>query len=121
MTETTLFPHGDLELSSVTPPLGIAAAIAEIRGVVLEIRDRVAGVHKSHLTVEELADTVGRSPYTVRKWIKLGLVRAERISGTGPRGRLLIPYEELATLVGQGRGASIPGHVGQKSGGGREE
>lgn len=63
-----------------------------------EIRDQLAGRTKSHSTVAEVAQLMGRSDYTVRGWIKDGLIEAIRVKGTGPRGRLLVPREEIAKL-----------------------
>lgn len=78
-----------------------------IRDKVDRLEDRLVLGQKSHLSVDECAETVGRSAYTVRRWITTGLIRAERVSGTGPRGRLLIPREELDRVIKQGRGESI--------------
>ena len=71
-------------------------AVNEVRETVREIRDRLAGTTKSHYTVEEVAEMTGRAPYTVRTWIKAGRLQAERVDGSGPRGRLLIPHGEFA-------------------------
>ena len=62
----------------------LLGVITEVREVVVDIRDRVAGAKKSHYTVEELAVEAGRAPYTIRHWIKIGRLRAERVTGTGP-------------------------------------
>lgn len=67
----------------------------------------VEGHRKAFLTVPEFAKIVGRSPYTVREWIKAGMVSATRIQGTGPKGRLLIRREELDRILAQGVGASV--------------
>ncbi len=99
------FCHTDpLPSELITHLLG---AIQEMRDAVFDIRERVSGASKSHFTVEEVAAAVGRAPFTVRRWIKDGRLRADRVTGTGPRGRLLIPREEFQKLVLSGKGASI--------------
>lgn len=86
-------------------------ALQSLSQMVAELRDRLAGAWKSHLSVEEVAVEVKRAPYTVRQWIREGRLRAERVAGCGPRGRLLIPQEELQRLIATGRGAKIPAAV----------
>jgi len=86
----------------------LADEISELKEVVYEIRNYVVGAVKSHLTVEEVAAAVSRSPYTVRRWLREGRINAERVTGSGPKGRLLIPRDELKKLIGLGRGASVP-------------
>jgi hypothetical protein len=82
-------------------------AIQEVREAVFDIRERFTATRKSLYTVEEFAAVVGRAPYTIRRWIKTGCLRAERVMGTGPRGRLLIPGEEIKRLIRSGKGAGI--------------
>jgi excisionase family DNA binding protein len=86
----------------------IIQALAELLAVQREILDLLTGRSKSHYTVEEISELVGRSPFTVRRWITAGRLHAVRIEGTGPRGRLLIPRDQLDALVSAGLGASIP-------------
>ena len=73
-----------------------------------DLREQIAGKSKSHYTVDEVAGLTGRASYTVRSWITQGLIQAIRVPGTGPKGRLLIPHEELRKLVDRGLGARLP-------------
>jgi excisionase family DNA binding protein len=72
------------------------------------IRDSLSRRTKSHMTVDEVAEAVGRSDYTVRRWIAEGRIVATRVHGTGPRGRLLVPRAELDRLIHDGLGEAIP-------------
>jgi excisionase family DNA binding protein len=76
-----------------------------------EMRALLAAKRKDHYTVEEVAAMTGRSPYTIRRWILEERIKAIRIEGTGPKGRLLVPRGELNNLVSAGMGASIPAAV----------
>lgn len=89
---------------NVADPL---ALLTQILDLIQEIHQFVTSRAKSHYTVEEIAHQVGRSEYTVRKWIKDGDISAIRVDGTGPRGRLLIPREEILRLVSQARGSRV--------------
>ena len=53
---------------------------------------------KEFYSVEEVAQYVHRSPYTVRRWINEGKIKAVRIAGTGSHGRLHVPHDELLRL-----------------------
>jgi excisionase family DNA binding protein len=82
--------------------------LREIQTAVDELRRRLDGSLKPLLTVEEIAELTGRAPFTVRRWIKQGILSATRTNGSGPRGRLLVSREQVQRLVGLGRGGSIP-------------
>ena len=86
----------------------ICDLLADLRSAVDEVRAQLTKRQKPHLTVEELAELVGRSPYTIRRWISEQRIKAIRIDGSGPKGRLLIPREQLDALISQGLGAAVP-------------
>jgi excisionase family DNA binding protein len=73
-----------------------------------ELRQLLTGHSKPFYTFDEFAELTGRAPYTVRTWVKEGLIEATRVEGTGPRGRLLIPREQLEKLVRTGRAGRVP-------------
>src|SRR5688572_27226788 len=79
--------------------------IAEVMQKLDEILEVVKRHHKEHFTVEEVAREVGRSAYTVRRWIKSHLIRHTRVPGTR---RLLIPRDELHRLLREGPGDGAP-------------
>ncbi len=86
----------------------LVVVLDRLFGAVEEIRAQLAGKHKSHLTVDEVAAAIGRSPYTVREYIRQGRIRAIRVDGTGPKGRLLVPREELSRLIPAGLAGRVP-------------
>ncbi len=94
-----LAPPADLAPDTVARHLMLLPAIL---AALSELRLTLVGQLKSHLTVEEVAKEVGRAPYTVRAWIRDGRIGAIRVSGSGPKGRLLIPREELRKLIAAG-------------------
>lgn len=85
--------------------------LALFRGLerqLVDLRSLIEVRQKELMTVEELARLVGRSAFTVRRWISQGKIEATRVNGTGPRGRLLVRRSELAKLLSLGSGAEIP-------------
>jgi len=73
-----------------------------------ELRELVASRRKDHFVVEEFAEMVGRTPYTIRRWIAEGKLQAIRLQDGGPRGRFLIPRSELERVIASGKGAQVP-------------
>ena len=72
------------------------------------LRDLIEGARKPLLTIDEVARLTGRVPYTIRTWVKAGRLKATRVHGTGPKGRLLVPRAELDRLLAEGRAANVP-------------
>jgi hypothetical protein len=93
----------------------IVARLDRLQSCVSELMTQIAGATKDYYTVEEFASRTGRAPYTVRHWRKLGLIVAERIQGSGPKGRLLIPRGELEKIVKSGRGENVNSTVMSQS------
>ena len=73
-----------------------------------EIRALLGTHRKEHFTVDEFADLVGRSAYTVRRWSSSGKIHTIRLAHGGPKGRLLIPRTELEKVVAAAVGSDVP-------------
>ena len=85
-----------------------AQSIERLRTEVRELRNDLTSKRKQFYSVDEVAELLGRSSFTVRRWLKEGRIEARRIEGTGPRGKLLIAATELPKLVRDGLGSSLP-------------
>jgi hypothetical protein len=99
-------PHG---LADNVSADRVLATLIELRGAIDELGSRLDGSTKELLTIEEIARLTARAPYTIRRWVKEGLIDAIRLAGSGPRGRLLVPRAEIRKLVVLGRGGHVPG------------
>jgi len=96
----------DLQTSRIVPVL------AQILDDLRDIREMLSGLRKEWYTIEEVAELTGRTAYTIRRWVKEGRITATRVSGTGPRGRLLVGWDQLRQLIGAGMGGEVPPAVG---------
>jgi len=83
-------------------------ALRAIAATLQSIAEKLSGHSKPLLTVGEAAKLFDRSEDTIRRWIKQGKLKADRVQGTGPRGRLLIRREALVALLEQGVGEEVP-------------
>ena len=90
----------------------IVSRLNDLCEQVAGLRAEVTGRTKEMYTTEEVARMTGRSPYTIRAWVHNGRLLATRVSGSGPRGRLLIPRAELRKLIPTGRGEGLSGILG---------
>jgi excisionase family DNA binding protein len=97
--------------AQVAEPVDLAAAVTVILSDLREIKAVISGRIKAHYTIEEVAQMVGRSAFTVRRWVSEKRITATRVSGTGPKGKLLISREQLATLIDLGSGGNIPDSI----------
>ncbi len=73
--------------------------LVQIYDAVTEILNVLRSRHKATYTIHEAAQLLGRSDYTIRRWVHEGRLAAIRINGSGPKGRLLIAHGELQRLL----------------------
>lgn len=92
-------PPAAVDASARSNLAALTTTVEAVHRDVRQILDHALGRAKSHLTVDEVADEVGRAPYTVRTWVQQGRLKATRVHGTGPRGRLLIRREDFEDLL----------------------
>ncbi len=79
-----------------------------VKVAVDDIRSSLSASHKPLYTVEEVARLTGRSSYTIRRWVADGRIHATRVQGSGPKGKLLIPRDQLHAIVTEGLGGDLP-------------
>ena len=95
------------DAAPAAPHEAVLLELRHLRRDMNELVRHARGKAKTLLTVEEVAEEVGRAPYTVRSWIKNGRLKATRVDGTGPRGRLLVRREDVeAVIIGSGVGGA---------------
>lgn len=93
------------ELQFHTQVLGM---LADVQTELKELSAQLRRNAKPLLTIAEVAELTGRAPYTVRRWVKEGLIRAERVEAMGPRSRMLVPRSEILKLLDQGKAEGVP-------------
>lgn len=59
---------------------------------------------KESYTIDELAERVGRTAWAVRKWCRLGQIKAKKVFGKGRTGEWRISNEELVRIQNDGPG-----------------
>ncbi|WP_406699476.1 helix-turn-helix domain-containing protein [Singulisphaera sp. Ch08] len=110
---TEPFTVPDVSTGGITVEIthDLVPMIRKLQVAVDEIRAQLGGMRKDYYTVEEVARATGRSSYTIRSWVRAGRIRAIRVEGTGPRGRLLIAREEMERLVYSGLAGQVSAAV----------
>lgn len=82
--------------------------LRQILDTVTRLDGRLAVEQKAFFTVAEFASLVGRSSYTVRRWIAEQRLNGMRVADSGPKGRWLIARQELDRVIESGSGGNIP-------------
>src|SRR5262249_16111603 len=93
--------------TSGTFPNELISVLKDILAAIDDVRKQLARKVKHYFTVDEIADLTGRTPFTVRRWIKEGRITATRVEGNGAKGKLLIARYEIAKLVASGMTTEI--------------
>ena len=84
---------------------GIVARLAALESAIMAIRDElhVRQTVKEFYTTAEIAQLLGRRPYTVREWCRLGRINAEKAhSGRGLDEEWRVGHEELVRIQNEG-------------------
>ena len=121
---------GPLGLVGTEQLIALRQALAQLTDEIRSLRQdlrasmQLKGKAKPFYTVREAADLLGRTPYTIRRWIRDGKLEATKPNGGGARDQYLIEVGELRELLLSGgtqertlvnRGAS--GYLRSSSGG----
>jgi Helix-turn-helix domain len=81
--------------------MNIEQRLDRIEGLLTSLVERQTV--KDHYEVEEFARLVGKAPFTVREWARLGRIRAEkRMSGRGAFASWVISHNELLRYQREG-------------------
>ena len=91
--------------------------LVTVESLLREVHERmvVGSVVKEYYTTQEVARRLGKRPYTVREWCRLGRVHGEKShSGRGLDDEWRISHTELVRIENEGllpltRGAAIKG------------
>lgn len=83
----------------------IDGRLCQIEAAIESLRQQVSvqSIIKEFYTTAELAQILGRRPYTVREWCRLGRVNAEKAhSGRGLDDEWRVSHEELVRIQNEG-------------------
>jgi excisionase family DNA binding protein len=97
--ESLQLPNHDL----VTLRLELRRLTQEVSGLRHDLKAALAPKWKTKpfYTVKELAKHLGRSTYTIRRWIRDGKLQAVKLNSGGPRDPYLIEHREVQELLTQ--------------------
>ena len=93
--------NSELDRSDSSCPIALLMQIAErLDGIEKSI---ASSVEKEAYTTVEVADRLGRTPWTVRQWCNKGQAEAKKIPGRGRDGEWKISHRELERLQKEGK------------------
>ena len=87
----------------------ITSRLDRIEGILTALVERQTV--KDFYDVEEFARLVGKAPFTVREWARLGRVRGQkRGSGRGAHASWVFPHDELLRYQKEGLLPAVHAH-----------
>ena len=82
--------------------------VSDLRERVSEALTKMGALRRQYYSVNEVARLVGRSAYTVRRWLREGRLQGIKVIGDAPiqrdsrRAPYLIPRDEVVRLLQRG-------------------
>jgi excisionase family DNA binding protein len=80
----------------------VLALLQEVRGMFREILEHLKKKVKDWYTTKEAADQLGLAEFTIRRYARDGRLESLRVSGPGPKGRILLSRASLDAVMQNG-------------------